>query len=150
MRVPRFVIAVVYSLSERSFRKSFSLLYTVVVNCAFQESPEVFLTHSALPPARWLFACIWRRNMDIFLQGHTERNMYLSLPSTRRVRDLARVFIVGDTAVRSSYLYFLIWYARTIRYVFASRTSFSLQSITFDWSSPAHLLGPTHAHANRL
>ena len=31
---------------------------------------------------------------------------------------------VGDTAVRSSYLYFLIWYARTIRYVFASRTSF--------------------------
>ena len=93
MRVPRFVIAVVYSLSERSFRKSFSSLYTVVVNCAFQESPEVFLTHSALPPACWLFACIWRRDMDIFLQGHTERHMYLSLSSTRRVQDLTRVFM---------------------------------------------------------
>ena len=40
---------------------------------------------------------------------------------------------VGDTAVRSSYLYFLIWYTRTIRYMFASHTSFSLQSITFNW-----------------
>ena len=49
MRVSTSVFAMVYSLSERSSRKSFSPFYTVVVNRAFQESPAILLTHSPRP-----------------------------------------------------------------------------------------------------